>query len=60
MLIVVLAIVLAGAPIVLSADPHTYIAFIVCSIWAPVAFILLMLQQATGKSRQPSVNLSDH
>lgn len=49
-LVAIMAIVMAGAPSILSADAQTYLSFLVCAVWAPVAFLLTMLQQATGKS----------
>ncbi len=42
--------VLAGAPEIWPADAKTYLAFLICAVWAPVAFVLTMAQQATGKS----------
>ncbi len=52
MLVVIMAVLMAGAPSILSADPQIYLAFLVCAVWAPVAFILVMIQQATGKSAE--------
>ena len=51
-LVVIMGILMAGAPTILSADPQIYLPFFVCVIWAPIAFILVMIQQATGKSNE--------
>ncbi len=51
-LMVIMAVVMAGAPSILSADPQIYLPFLVFAVWAPVAFILVMVQQATGQSHQ--------
>ena len=51
-LVVIMAVLMAGGPQILSADPQTYLAFLVCAVWAPVAFLLAMVQQATGKSSE--------
>lgn len=48
-LVVIMAVLMAGEPSILSADAQTYLSFIVGAIWAPVAFLLTMVQQATGK-----------
>ncbi len=47
-----MAVLMAGAPSILSADPQIYLAVLVCAVWAPVAFILVMIQQATGTSAE--------
>ncbi len=52
MLVVIMAVLMAGAPSILSADPQIYLAVLVCAVWAPVAFILVMIQQATGTSAE--------
>ena len=49
-LLLIFWVILAGAPDVWSADAKTYLAFLICAIWAPVAFVLTMAQQASGKS----------
>ncbi len=49
-LLVIFGVVLAGAPELWSTDAKAYLAFLVCAVWAPVAFVLTMAQQATGKS----------
>ncbi|MCP5080502.1 MAG: hypothetical protein GY948_02265 [Alphaproteobacteria bacterium] len=51
-----MSVIMAGAPSILSADPHIYLAFLVGAVWAPVAFILVMIQQATGKSAELGSN----
>lgn len=55
-LVVIMAVIMAGAPSILSADPHIYLAFLIGAVWAPVAFILVMIQQATGKSADVGSN----
>lgn len=56
-MVAVVSAIMAGAPDIMSVDAQTYLAFLICAVWAPVAFILTMAQQATGKSAQLG---SDH
>ncbi|MEM8688778.1 MAG: hypothetical protein AAGF81_15705 [Pseudomonadota bacterium] len=49
-LLVIFWVILAGAPEIWSTDARIYLAFLICAVWAPVAFVLTMVQQATGKS----------
>ncbi len=56
-LVAVASAVMADAPNIMSVDAQTYLFFLICAIWAPVAFLLTMAQQMTGKSAQLG---SDH
>ncbi len=56
-LVAVVSAIVAGAPNIMSVDAQTYLSFLICAVWAPVAFLLTMAQQATGKSAQLG---SDH
>ena len=49
-LLLIISVIMAGAPDVMAVDAQTYVAFLVGAVWAPVAFVLTMAQQATGKS----------
>ncbi len=53
LLIIIFGVFMSGAPDVYSADAETYLSFIVGAVWAPVAFLLTLAQQATGKATGP-------
>lgn len=49
-LLLILAVIMAGGPDVMAVNAQTYLAFLLGAVWAPVAFVLTLAQQATGKS----------
>lgn len=50
LLLVVFGVMLPRAAEFWSTDAPAYLAFLIGAVWAPVAFVLTMAQQATGRS----------